>query len=76
MVEEYNPPCHEMGQKLAALHETNSGKPLSTTAFSKAAKLSRGVVGVIEVAGTITAGDDVAVTLYDSPKWLARSADA
>jgi hypothetical protein len=49
---------------------------LSTTAFSKAAKLSRGVVGVIEVAGTITAGDDVAVILYDSPKWLARSADA
>jgi hypothetical protein len=76
MVEEYNPPCREMGQKLAALHETISGKPLSTTAFSKAAKLSRGVVGVIEVAGTITAGDDVAVILYDSPKWLARSADA
>ncbi len=73
IVEEYNPPCHEMGQKLAARHETNSGKPLSTTAFSKAAKLSRGVVGVIEVAGAIQAGDDVSVILYDSPKWLARS---
>lgn len=75
-VEEYNPPCHEMGQKLAAMHETNSGEPLSTTAFSKAAKLLRGVVGVVEVAGTITAGDEVTVILYDPPKWLARSANA
>lgn len=73
IVEEYNPPCHEMGQVLAARHETNSGKSLSTTAFSKAAKLSRGVVGVIEVAGTIKAGDEVSVILYDSPKWLTRS---
>lgn len=73
IVEEYNPPCHEMGEKLAGLHETNSGKPLSTTAFSKAAKLLRGVVGVIEVAGTIKAGDDVTVILYVTPKWLIRS---
>ena len=73
IVEEYNPPCHEMGQVLAARHETSSGKPLLTTAFSKAAKLSRGVVGVIEVAGTIKAGDEVSVILYDSPKWLTRS---
>ena len=76
IVEEYNPPCHEMGQKLAAVHKTKSGKPLSTTAFSKAAKLSRGVVGVVEVAGTIRAGDDVSIILYDAPKWLARSAHA
>lgn len=75
IVEQYNPPCLEMGQKLAAMHATNSGKPLSTTAFSKAAKLLRGVVGVIEVAGTITAGDEVTVILYDPPDWLARSAD-
>jgi MOSC domain-containing protein YiiM len=75
-VEEYNPPCHDMGQKLAALHETRSGKPLSTTAFSKAAKLSRGVVGVVEVAGTINAGDDVSIILYETPTWLARSANS
>lgn len=73
IVEEYNPPCREMSEKLAGLHETNSGKPLSTTAFSKAAKLLRGVVGVIEVAGTIKAGDDVTVILYVTPKWLIRS---
>lgn len=76
MVEEYNPPCHEMGQKLAAMHATNSGEPLSDTAFSKAAKLSRGVVGVIEVAGTIREGDEFSVMLYESPGWLARSAES
>jgi MOSC domain-containing protein YiiM len=76
IVEEYNPPCRHMGQSLATLHDTNSGKPLSATAFSKAAKLCRGVVGVVEVAGQINAGDDVTVILYDSPKWLARSADS
>ena len=75
MVEEYNPPCREMGQKLAALHAAHSGEPLSSTAFSKAAKLSRGVVGVIEVAGTINEGDEVTVILYATPKWLLRSSD-
>lgn len=76
IVEEYNPPCLHMGKRLAAIYETNSGTPLSDTAFSKAAKLSRGVVGVVEVAGQINAGDDVTVILYDSPTWLARSADS
>jgi MOSC domain-containing protein YiiM len=76
IVEEYNPPCLHMGQRMASLHETNSGKPLSDTAFSKAAKLCRGVVGVVEVAGTIKEGDDVAIILYDPPTWLARPADS
>lgn len=73
IVEEYNPPCHEMGQKLADLHASSSGEPLSSTAFSKAAKLSRGVVGVVEVAGAINEGDEVTVVLYETPKWLLRS---
>lgn len=76
IVEEYNPPCVHMGKRLAAIYKTNSGTPLSDTAFSKAAKFSRGVVGVVEVAGTIKAGDDVAIILYESPKWLPRSADS
>jgi MOSC domain-containing protein YiiM len=76
IVEEYNPPCHEMGQKLAAMHKTHSGTPLSTLKFSKAAKLTRGVVGSVEVAGAIQAGDDVAITLYETPSWLVRSTDA
>ena len=74
MVEEYNPPCLEMGAKLASIHSSNSGEPLADTAFSQAAKFSRGVVGVVEVAGVISAGDEVTVELYQPPKWL-RNAD-
>ena len=70
MVEEYNPPCHDMGKKLAANYKTRSGAQLSTTAFSKAAKLTRGVVGVVEVAGQINAGDQVQVDRYETPAWL------
>jgi len=75
MVEEYNPPCHDMGKRLASKYTTRSGEPLLSTAFSKAAKLTRGVVGVVEVAGTISAGDEVTVELYETPAWLVRSTD-
>jgi MOSC domain-containing protein YiiM len=74
-VEEYNPPCHDMGKKLASVHTTRSGEPLSSTAFSKAAKLTRGIVGVVEVPGTISAGDEVTIEVYETPSWLARSPD-
>lgn len=75
IVEEYNPPCHDMGKKLASIHTTRSGEPLSSTAFSKASKLSRGLVGVVEVSGAINAGDEVLIELYETPSWLIRSAD-
>jgi hypothetical protein len=75
MVEEYNPPCHEMGRKVAAAYLARSGEPLSSTAFSKAAKLTRGVVGVVEAAGTISVGDEVTVKVYEAPAWLKRSPD-
>ena len=73
MVEEYNPPCGYMGEKVASLYSKKSGEPLSNTAFSKAAKLTRGIVGVIEVAGVINAGDEVSVEVYETPSWLIRS---
>jgi len=72
-VEEYNPPCHEMGEELAATQETNSGKPLSTISFSNTARLTRGLVGVVEVTGEIFPGDEVEVVLYEHPGWLERS---
>ena len=75
IVEEYNPPCHDMGKKIAGTHTTNSGKPLSSTAFSKAAKLSRGLVGVVEVSGVINAGDEVQIEIYATPTWLVRTDD-
>ena len=73
LVEEFNPPCHDMGKKLASMYTTRSGDALSSTAFSKAAKHNRGVVGVVEVAGTISAGDEVSVEIYATPAWLVRS---
>lgn len=75
IVEEYNPPCHDMGKRLAATHQTRSGRPLSSTAFSNAAKLSRGLVGVVEVPGVVTAGDEVEIELYATPAWLVRADD-
>jgi hypothetical protein len=75
IVEEYNPPCHDMGKKVASKYKSRSGGPLSSTAFSKAAKLTRGVVGVVDVAGTVSTGDEVAVEIYETPAWLVRSPD-
>jgi len=75
MVEEYNPPCLDMGTNLAEKHRKRSGEPLAATDFSKVAKLKRGVVGVVEVPGTISEGDPVQIDVYESPAWLARSVD-
>lgn len=74
-VEEYNPPCLDMGTRLAATHETRSGKALSRTAFSDAARLLRGLVGVVDVPGEIFAGDEVTIEPYEHPSWLERSDD-
>lgn len=73
IVEEFNPPCGGMSKIQASLHQTKSGKEVSETAFSKAAKLTRGVVGVVEAAGVINAGDEVTIVVYETPGWLARS---
>ena len=73
MVEEYNPPCLDMGTKIASTLATKSGESLQNTDFSKAAKLTRGVVGTVEVAGIINPGDAVEITLYAQPEWLNRS---
>lgn len=70
IVEEYNPPCKYMSEIQAKLHNSDS-----KTAFSKAAKLTRGIVGVVEAAGTVNAGDKVTVELYETPSWLVRDAD-
>jgi MOSC domain-containing protein YiiM len=75
IVEEYNPPCLGMGKQIASRYETRSGKPLADTDFSKAAKLTRGIVGVVEAVGEVHAGDTVDVEVYETPSWLRRSAD-
>lgn len=73
VVEEYNPPCRDMGAQIATDYRTRTGGTLQDTAFSKAAKLRRGLVGVVEVPGSISAGDEVVVEVYEHPAWLARS---
>jgi MOSC domain-containing protein YiiM len=70
VVVEFNPPCHYMGEKIAAQHQTRSGDVIPSTAFSKAAKLSRGLVGVIDAVGEISAGDECEVLVYEHPSWL------
>jgi len=75
VVVEYNPPCLDMGTKLAKTHTTRSAKPLEPTAFPKAAKLTRGVVGVVDVPGDIATGDEVTIDVYATPAWLVRDAD-
>ena len=75
IVEEYNPPCHDMGKRLAETQDTNSGEPLSPTAFSNAARLSRGLVGVVEVPGEVSPGDAVTIVVYEHPSWLRRTPD-
>jgi hypothetical protein len=72
LVEEYNPPCIEMGHKIASLYTSNSGIPLVDTDFTKAAAFCRGLVGVVEVAGIINAGDAVTVIPYREPVWITR----
>jgi hypothetical protein len=37
------------------------------------AKLKRGIVGIVDVPGTINAGDEVEVDIYEHPSWLVRS---
>jgi len=72
MVEEYNPPCSEMSEKVAANFSTNSGQPLSKLSFSQTAVFNRGLVGVIEVAGQINSGDEVEVRIYQPPVWMTK----
>jgi len=67
LVEEYNPPCTDMGAQIAAKYTTTSGKPLADDAWLRPASGRRGVVGVVDVPGVIEAGDDVEVRIYEAP---------
>ena len=71
MVEDYNPPCSYMSEKIAKTHTTKSGQPPKRLAFVKAAKRLRGLVGVVDVVGVINAGDEVTVKVFDSSRLSA-----
>jgi hypothetical protein len=61
VVEESNPPCVEIADQVAAVHTTRAGGPVAGKMFPKHAVGLRGVVGVVDVAGTIEPGDRVVV---------------
>jgi MOSC domain-containing protein YiiM len=67
LVEEYNPPCSDMGGQIASQYSTLSGEPLSAQDWLRPASGRRGVVGVIEVPGEIHSGDEVTVRIYCEP---------
>jgi hypothetical protein len=67
IVENYNPPCTDMSEKIAALHTSNSGEPIGRLDFCKQAKRIRGIVGSIDVPGVINTGDEVVVQIYKPP---------
>ncbi|MEM7278702.1 MAG: MOSC domain-containing protein [Pseudomonadota bacterium] len=75
MVEEYNPPCLDMGSSILEKFGNTSDRALRDTDFSKVAKLSRGIVGVVEVAGHINTGDEVVVRPWATPGFLLREAE-
>jgi len=67
LVEEYNPPCSDMGAQIALQYSTRSTQPLNDKTWLRPAAGRRGVVGVIDVAGEIRVGDDVEVRVYEEP---------
>jgi hypothetical protein len=75
IVEEYNPPCHDMSEQISKTHITSSGETPGRLDFLKAAKKLRGLIGVIDVAGLIIEGDEVQIKIYDAErmkKYLAE----
>jgi len=66
-VEEYNPPCIDMGAQIADKYATQSGEPLRPNSWLRPAAGRRGVVGVIDVPGEICSGDEVDVVVYEEP---------
>lgn len=70
IVEEYNPPCSGMSQKIAQNYTTKSNSPISDTQFSKSSKILRGIVGSIETSGEIKQGEAAEIHIYENPSWL------
>jgi hypothetical protein len=65
VIEEPNPPCLDIGVQIAATHTTRSGEPVAGKMFPKHAVGLRGVVGVVDVAGSIEAGNEVVVEVNE-----------
>ena len=73
LVEEFCTPCLDKGEELAGRYTRADGGELGPTAFPKASKLSRGLVGIVDFAGEACVGDEVEIVIYEHPSWLALS---
>ncbi len=67
LIEEYNPPCSDMGAQIVSKYSTRSSQALTDQSWLRPASGRRGVVGVIDVPGEIRAGDEVEVRVYEEP---------
>ena len=67
MVEEYNPPCGDMGAQIASKYSTRSSQPLTAQSWLRPAAGRRGLVGVVDFPGEIRQGDEVEVRVYEQP---------
>ena len=67
LIEEYNPPCSDMGTQIVSKYSTRSSQALTDQSWLRPASGRRGVVGVIDVPGEIRAGDEVEVRVYEEP---------
>jgi hypothetical protein len=67
LVEEYNPPCADMGAQIASKYSTRSSQPLTDKTWLRPAAGRRGLVGVIDFPGEIRVGDEVEVRVYEEP---------
>ena len=65
LVEEENPPCSWVGDQISLRHTTRSGEPARGKLFPRQAMGLRGVVGVVDVPGTIRSGEPVVVKIYE-----------
>jgi hypothetical protein len=68
VVEECNPPCADMGEQITSKYTTSAGEPAAGRFIAKRAIGLRGVVGVVDVAGVIEAGDKVVVQAGEPPR--------
>ena len=66
VIEECNTPCSDIAVEVAAAYTTRSGEPVAAKMFPKYAMGLRGVVGVVDVAGKIEAGDRVVVEVNEA----------
>lgn len=65
LVEEYNPPCKDMGEQVAAKYRTNSRASIEPKDFVLPAAGRRGLVGIVDVAGEISVGDEITIKVYE-----------